>query len=344
MSQSAFLLVILALAESDSRSKYARIVGGRDATDVPWIVPFIHHKTGSVYGNQFCAGTIINESWVLTAAHCTINREPSRFYIWAGVVDLRDTSSGQSRDILTIHSHEDYNSRTLVNDISVIELESPLELNDDVVAIDIANVGNPEDTGQEYSIAGWGSLDKAGKKFPHVLQELEGVPHYDIRACKQRLTDISLTTHICAGGNTGYDACTGDSGGPMWLYVNSTPMLYGITSWGRGCATTAPGVYTRVSAYREWIESKIGTNLSNPYNGTLDIDSCECPSLKSYCDCPDDDGLVFNNWLYDSLQIAIPVVIGMLVLSGGWILISQFLRWRRLAPTVTKEITMVAHV
>lgn len=31
--------------------------------------------------------------------------------------------------------------------------------------------------------------------------------------------------------------------------------VFGITSFGRACGTGAPGVYTRVTAYLDWIES-----------------------------------------------------------------------------------------
>jgi len=34
--------------------------------------------------------------------------------------------------------------------------------------------------------------------------------------------------------------------------------LYGITSWGDGCGEKGkPGVYTRVSAFSDWIETEI---------------------------------------------------------------------------------------
>lgn len=59
----------------------------------------------------------------------------------------------------------------------------------------------------------------------------------------------------------------GDAGGP--LHVKSWRGQYylvGITSFGRGCAGEIPGVYTRVSAYLDWIESIVwpsGGPISN---------------------------------------------------------------------------------
>ena len=58
---------------------------------------------------------------------------------------------------------------------------------------------------------------------------------------------------ICAG-EPGKDSCQGDSGGPMMCTgVSSGYAQFGIVSWGIGCAKLYPGVYTRVSAYLDWI-------------------------------------------------------------------------------------------
>ncbi len=57
------------------------------------------------------------------------------------------------------------------------------------------------------------------------------------------------TTAVDAGG---VDACQGDSGGPMV----ADGVLYGVVSWGSGCAKAgSPGVYAEVAKYRSWIMS-----------------------------------------------------------------------------------------
>ena len=66
---------------------------------------------------------------------------------------------------------------------------------------------------------------------------------------------------LCAAGNSGEDACKGDSGGPLMdvvqLPTRRTAQIFqiGIVSFGSiPCgAQTSPSVYTRVSAYLGWI-------------------------------------------------------------------------------------------
>ena len=65
-------------------------------------------------------------------------------------------------------------------------------------------------------------------------------------------------TMICAGG-ADKDACQGDSGGPLVCSDDTgNSYVFGIVSWGIGCATEGiPGVYTNVRHYEEWIKNHI---------------------------------------------------------------------------------------
>lgn len=70
-------------------------------------------------------------------------------------------------------------------------------------------------------------------------------------------------TQLCAGGEKGYDSCSGDSGGPLMALdsSNGRPYWYlaGIVSFGPSpCALEGwPGVYTRMNQFVDWVESKL---------------------------------------------------------------------------------------
>ncbi|KAG8235394.1 hypothetical protein J437_LFUL009253 [Ladona fulva] len=79
--------------------------------------------------------------------------------------------------------------------------------------------------------------------------------------CKRIYNKLHLNVYpeqICAGTEEGGEGfCNGDSGGP--LYMNG--QVIGIVSWSEGCAEKGwPDVYTRVSAYIDWINSKVSSS------------------------------------------------------------------------------------
>jgi secreted trypsin-like serine protease len=59
------------------------------------------------------------------------------------------------------------------------------------------------------------------------------------------------------------DTCQGDSGGPLMMFSDRQWILVGITSYGAGCALADhPGVYARVSYYKDWISCFLAENTS----------------------------------------------------------------------------------
>uniref|UniRef100_A0A8B9C9M6 Peptidase S1 domain-containing protein n=1 Tax=Anser brachyrhynchus TaxID=132585 RepID=A0A8B9C9M6_9AVES len=103
---------------------------------------------------------------------------------------------------------------------------------------------------------------RVGGPTPNALQEAT-VKLIDSNTCnKKEVYDGDITPRmLCAGYlEGGVDACQGDSGGPL-VTPDSRLMWYlvGIVSWGDECAKpNKPGVYTRVTYFRDWITSKTG--------------------------------------------------------------------------------------
>merc|ERR1711922_23362 len=62
-------------------------------------------------------------------------------------------------------------------------------------------------------------------------------------------------SEICAGGQVGKDACTGDGGSPLVCQGQSGRWtVVGLVTWGVGCASDVPGVYARMSHFTQWID------------------------------------------------------------------------------------------
>src|SRR4029079_3060994 len=68
---------------------------------------------------------------------------------------------------------------------------------------------------------------------------------------------------LAAGGALGKDSCQGDSGGPLVVERGASARLAGIVSFGEGCGREGfPGMYTRVSAYADFIEHVLCEGLT----------------------------------------------------------------------------------
>jgi len=111
--------------------------------------------------------------------------------------------------------------------------------------------------GENATVAGWGATEQGGDVSPN-LQKVE-VPVIPNKQCNWRTLYLGKITEnmLCAGDTKsgGKDSCQGDSGGPLIVERNNRYLLVGIVSYGYGCAQPlAPGVYTRVGRYPEWIQ------------------------------------------------------------------------------------------
>jgi len=216
-----------------------RIVGGEEAGrgEFPYIVEI--RRTG-----HYCGGSIVNENWIVTAAHCSV-ATISGYTVVAGEHRL-DGSEGseQSRTVAAITNHPDYSSSTIANDVSVWRVSTPFVFDQFVSAV---NLGTADPVG-DVIVAGWGTLSSGGGS-PSVLMKVV-VPMVTDASCKESYGSGAIYPGMICAGREGKDSCQGDSGGPL-VQGNS---LHGIVSWGRGCALAGyPGVYTSSAYFRSWI-------------------------------------------------------------------------------------------
>ncbi|XP_038660371.1 transmembrane protease serine 11C-like [Scyliorhinus canicula] len=232
----------------------SRIVGGKNSKtgEWPWQVDL-------EIGTLVCGASIISNRWLISAAHC-FQQSQANPSVWKAYMGSIIVGQGTSRNIRKIIVHPDYDHPiSFNNDIALLELSSPLTFNDFIQPICLPSSSDVIAVGQRCVITGWGSLIFGGS-LPTILQKAK-VNIVDFNKCKRIFGTLVNDKMLCAGTlRGGVDACQGDSGGPLVCHrPNKTWFLAGIVSFGIECATpNIPGVYTRITALRDWVQKEIG--------------------------------------------------------------------------------------
>lgn len=288
------LIVGLAISASDV---YAgkRIVGGSgiDISEAPYQVA-IGYAGDNTFDNQFCGGSLINEKWILTAAHCFLNDDNTAlvtsgdFVATVGETTLSTAKSSNQYAFTmqnNVYIHPDFvmgGENKIDHDIALIQLASSIDMEacgDNCDVIDMATASN------EFALAsastpawasGWGVTNgyipvlidgeyEDPEGYVAVKSDVLKEVNLAIMACGVSKTGAVRTERvICAGASDLFaeDTCQGDSGGPLVVKNNEGTgfTLVGVNSYGHGCAAGEEGAYTRVSKYQDWI----ATRQSNP--------------------------------------------------------------------------------
>ncbi|NWZ19251.1 TM11E protease, partial [Asarcornis scutulata] len=254
-----FLAVCGIRRETFSFTGVERIIGGQRAQDGEW--PW--QASIQLDGTHRCGASVISNTWLVTAAHCFRGaKEPRRWTASFGIL-LRPPK--QKKYVRRIIVHEKYSEFLLDHeyDVAVVELASPIEFTSDVHSVCLPEASHVFRDNASCFVTGWGALENDGECYSvNQLRQAE-VKIISTRICNRREVYGGTVTPgmLCAGYLEGQvDACQGDSGGPL-VHANSRGIWYlvGIVSWGDDCGKpNKPGVYTRVTYYRDWIASQTG--------------------------------------------------------------------------------------
>ncbi|XP_035377176.1 LOW QUALITY PROTEIN: atrial natriuretic peptide-converting enzyme [Electrophorus electricus] len=234
-----------------------RILGGRTSRPGrwPWQCSLQSEPSGHI-----CGCVLIHRRWALTVAHCFEGRESAG--VWKVVLGINNldhpSDHMQTRRVKRVIVHSRYNRAVVDYDISIMELDSEVEVTSYVRPVCLPEPGHlpPYDT--YCYITGWGHM---GNRMPFKLQEGE-VRIISLSQCQSYFDMKTITSRmLCAGYEAGtIDSCMGDSGGPLVCAEPSGRWsLYGLTSWGSVCFSKVlgPGVYANVTHFTEWIQRQI---------------------------------------------------------------------------------------
>ncbi len=246
------------IAPTPTEPAQVDIVGGTEAPAGAWPSQVGLVVAGrSARAGQFCGGTLVSRTWVLTAAHCLRDighrPTPGQVDVFLGSHDL-GTGGTRIRAVQFV-IHPGWDLVQGRNDIALVRMDRPAPASIPFQALTAQGVSPV--AGTPVTVTGWGVTSERATSAPVRLRQVT----LDVAtpaACAGAYPGYyQQSTMVCAA-RAGKDSCYGDSGGPLLVDRGGTWTQVGIVSTGEGCARSGyPGIYTKLAAFSSWVAGVI---------------------------------------------------------------------------------------
>ena len=176
--------------------------------------------------------------------------DPKDFTVGVGSINIDQL---KICEVDKIFVHPEYRRKQKF-DIALLKLKKKLPISASIKPICLPEYSFQPLDSDKARVIGWGYHSFKMKQVSDILQEVD-LDIIPLEKCQKIYSTIKqdiIRSQICTWSSK-KDACSGDSGGPLFAFSGDRAVLYGVVSFGVTCADEYPGVYTAVSYYLNWI-------------------------------------------------------------------------------------------
>ncbi|XP_035902644.1 uncharacterized protein LOC118507748 isoform X1 [Anopheles stephensi] len=329
---SVLLGLVLSAISHTSAQDYRVICGRRKVKSVylirngldakpghwPWHAAIYYKDTTKPQGIDYkCGGSIIDDNTILTAAHCVFTTGPvraSKLSIHVGRIHVtEDAEYTQKLNAKDVILHPSFSGTKIDNDIALIKLATNITMTKFVQPVCLWNKDDSTEVGKivgkNGTIVGFGFTEVKAVSST-LKQTLVGV--VDSLTCIESNREVfgnQLTANmICARGQEGASACSGDSGGGMFFEIEGKWYVRGIVSFipqlsvDGLCDSSSYTAFTDVTKYIDWITKYIDPEILPLSRDVIEVDYDEKLQLFNLNTC----GITTNAVIAEGARWTLP--------------------------------------